>query len=60
MRTHATAWKNLEDMVLSDRGQSRKDRCSSSICMRCLEHPHVGTESRVVAPGDWGLWEEMS
>ena len=41
--THATTWMNLENIILSDRGQTQKTvYCvSDSIYMKCLEKANL-------------------
>lgn len=45
--THATTWINLEDIVLSERSQTQKNKYSR----RSLEESGPKTESRWWAPG---------
>lgn len=54
--TPATTWMNLEDIMLSARSQTQKDKCSMILLMRPLQirrdiSKFIETESRTVAAG---------
>ena len=47
--THATTWMNLENIILSDRGQTQKTvYCvSDSIYMKCLEKANLQKQKQL-------------